>query len=59
MKSKSELGTSASDPTLDKVLANGMTRRQILDKVLSDPKPGLRGDAKWAALQKAAQDNRQ
>ncbi|MBC8153192.1 MAG: hypothetical protein H7Z72_09800 [Bacteroidetes bacterium] len=47
---KSALGTSGLNPELDTVRPHGMTRRQILEKLLNDPNPGLRGDAKWTAL---------
>lgn len=41
----------ASDNELDKVLSNGLTRRQILEKVMSRPPgSGLRGDAKWQSM---------
>lgn len=50
MHKKLETGTSVYDKELDKILPNGMTRREIIEKVLNDPNPGLRGDAKWAAL---------
>lgn len=50
MNLKSELGTSDFDEELDKVRPHGKTRRQILEKLLNDPNPGLRGDAKWLAL---------
>lgn len=50
MNLKLELGTSGFDEELDKIRPHGMTRRQILEKLLNDPNPGLRGDAKWEAL---------
>lgn len=47
---KLDTGTSDFDKDYDKILPNGMTRRQILEKMLADPRPGLRGEEKWAAI---------
>lgn len=41
-----------ADQHLDRPLLNGMTRRQILEKVMKDTTPGLRGDAKWASIRR-------
>jgi hypothetical protein len=58
MNSKSELDSTVFDKDLDRILPNGTTRRQFLEKLRNDPRPGLRGEAKWAALRALQEEGR-
>ena len=58
MNLKSEPDSTIFDKDLDRILPNGTTRRQFLEKLKTDPRPGLRGEEKWAVLRAFQEEGR-